>query len=598
MGVPADARHSRRARQPAPSARGSDPRRKRDQAARSASVNSAYTAVEPGPWCPRSYTAFKILLIVRLSSGLWSHIGDCDETYNYWEPLHFFLYGRGFQTWEHSPEYALRSYTYILLHLVPAWLYDKLLNPPPVYVFFFVRCILALVCTGAEVYWIRGIRQQIGPNVARLTLAILVGSAGMFVAGCALLPASTSMWLSMVAMGAWAQGHYPLAIFCTAGSTFLSWPFAAILGLPIALDVLVRRRRWSLFVVWSAISTVVLLVPQIWLDSAYYGRSVVAPWNIISYNIFTSHGPDLYGVADLRFYLINASLNFNIAFPLSLVSGPCLLLTYGWANKNSPSTNLASRLLQLMGFYVWILIFFYQPHKEERFLYPIYPLIAFGAATTIDCLEKVAGQWVFNVKKGHYTDHTSHGSAFMVICIMLLGLSRSVALYKNYGGSFNAWLQISHLPFEAPDVEESMTTYTQVCVGKEWHRFPSSFFLPSQHWAMRFIRSEFRGQLPATYSSHVNGTYETRNIFNDLNQEEMDRYTNIEDCDYLVDLDNEKESEFEPNYSQFPDWTVVHSFPFIDNEKSNGLFKAFYVPILSEQVTFYHNYNILKRNKG
>lgn len=31
------------------------------------------------------------------------------------------------------------------------------------------------------------------------------------------------------------------------------------------------------------------------MDSYYYGKLVVAPLNIVLYNVFTSHGPDLYG---------------------------------------------------------------------------------------------------------------------------------------------------------------------------------------------------------------------------------------------------------------------------------------------------------------
>ena len=68
---------------------------------------------------------------------MWSGISDCDETFNYWEPLHYLIYGnffflsknlnfcqifffkflgKGFQTWEYDPQYGLRSYFYILLH--------------------------------------------------------------------------------------------------------------------------------------------------------------------------------------------------------------------------------------------------------------------------------------------------------------------------------------------------------------------------------------------------------------------------------------------------------------------------------------------------
>lgn len=39
------------------------------------------------PWTPGGYTAFKILMSARLCAALWNGINDCDETYNYWEPV-------------------------------------------------------------------------------------------------------------------------------------------------------------------------------------------------------------------------------------------------------------------------------------------------------------------------------------------------------------------------------------------------------------------------------------------------------------------------------------------------------------------------------
>lgn len=46
-------------------------------------------------------TAFLVLLIARLLSAVYNIVHDCDEVYNYWEPLHFLLYGYGLQTWEY-----------------------------------------------------------------------------------------------------------------------------------------------------------------------------------------------------------------------------------------------------------------------------------------------------------------------------------------------------------------------------------------------------------------------------------------------------------------------------------------------------------------
>ena len=48
--------------------------------------------------------------------------------YNYWEPLHFLLYGDGMRTWEYSAKYAIRSWAYVLLHAFPAKLV-QLVNP-------------------------------------------------------------------------------------------------------------------------------------------------------------------------------------------------------------------------------------------------------------------------------------------------------------------------------------------------------------------------------------------------------------------------------------------------------------------------------------
>lgn len=59
----------------------------------------------------------------------------------------------GLQTWEYSPEFALRSYTYLLIHGVPAYLYKQIFEPNPMLIFYFVRLILSLGCAIAEVYF-------------------------------------------------------------------------------------------------------------------------------------------------------------------------------------------------------------------------------------------------------------------------------------------------------------------------------------------------------------------------------------------------------------------------------------------------------------
>ena len=60
----------------------------------------------------------------------------------------------------------------------------------------------------------------------------MVTSAGMFISSTALLPSTTSMYFTLLSMGAWFQHHYKLAIFFTACSTFLSMYTFVISRLP------------------------------------------------------------------------------------------------------------------------------------------------------------------------------------------------------------------------------------------------------------------------------------------------------------------------------------------------------------------------------
>ena len=130
------------------------------------------------------------------------------------------------------------------------------------------------------------------------------------------------------------------------------------------------------------------------LDTLAYGKLTITPWNIVSYNILggSHRGPNLYGVEPWYFYLLNLALNFNFMLLFALSSLPFLALTYVVDRKrlggllepkrgqSSPFTILAIRLAP---FYLWLALLTLQPHKEERFMFPIYTMLAFNAAVAI-----------------------------------------------------------------------------------------------------------------------------------------------------------------------------------------------------------------------
>lgn len=47
------------------------------------------------------WTPFLVIVAVRALGAAVNIIYDCDEVYNYWEPLHYVLYNYGKQTWEY-----------------------------------------------------------------------------------------------------------------------------------------------------------------------------------------------------------------------------------------------------------------------------------------------------------------------------------------------------------------------------------------------------------------------------------------------------------------------------------------------------------------
>ena len=107
------------------------------------------------------------------------------------------------------------------MHTVPLWIYDRMMAPNRMHVFFFLRYLLSFVSAGSEVYFIKGIQKEMGPNTARLTMAVLLFSPGMFISSTAFLPSSTSMYLTFLSVGAWFNRSYAMAILFTAMSAFL-----------------------------------------------------------------------------------------------------------------------------------------------------------------------------------------------------------------------------------------------------------------------------------------------------------------------------------------------------------------------------------------
>ena len=121
-------------------------------------------------WILSDFTIFNLILIIRLCAVFTTAISDCDETYNYWEPTHFLLFGKGHQTWEYDPKFALRSYFYLILHGLSGYILKLVPNINRILIFYVIKSILAVLCTSCEVYFHKGVSKITGVNVGQIAL--------------------------------------------------------------------------------------------------------------------------------------------------------------------------------------------------------------------------------------------------------------------------------------------------------------------------------------------------------------------------------------------------------------------------------------------
>ncbi|GBP66281.1 Alpha-1,2-mannosyltransferase ALG9 [Eumeta japonica] len=537
---------------------------------------------------PGGAVALGLLLTARVAAALWGHIGDCDETYNYWEPLHYLIYGSGLQTWEYSPVYAIRSYVPLWLFAIPAKLLAIICEP--ILLFYLIKSLLGILSAVAEFMFYKAICFEFGVHVGRTWLALSLPAAGCFAAAPAMLPSAWSNALSTAALACWWRKRNAAAILLTAANAILSWPFAALLGIPIAIDMLLLKRHVTDFFKWSAVALMVFLGPMVLVDSWHYGRLVIAPWNIVAYNIFTEHGPDLYGVEPWTFYFINGFLNFNLVWVLALscplLLAACRVLT----SRAAPRPAFCCPYwLSLMPLYLWLAVFMLQPHKEERFLYPVYSMIVLCGAISLDCLQKM---WyalsceLRTQRRRHYLTHTASLFWLCVLAAGFTGLSRIVALYNNYHAPMSI---LNSLP------QTNADEILYVCYGKDWYRAPSSFHLPDEGYRVRFIKSQFKGQLPAPFNDNWNATRLIQPHFNDHNEESSLTYLKPSQCLYLVDSDIGEANSLEPRYaSDNTTWEIIDTKPILDAEKSHKIFRAFYLPFISNKHCVFANLYLLK----
>ena len=262
------------------------------------------------------------------------------------------------------------------------------------------------------------------------------------------------------------------------------------------------------------------------IDAFFYRQFVVVPWRLVFYNIFAgkNRGPDIFGTEPYHYYIRNLLLNFNIWFVLAVAVAPLVFLQSQFRQRKTLKTTMLRTYVFISPFYIWMAIFTVQPHKEERFMYPAYPFLTLNAAIGLHIVLIYLGSTNPKELIGKIPAKLK-----LVVIMSFIIFSINIGFLRILGTvtAYRAPLQI-YQALEAPGMARPGDA---VCLGKDWYRFPSSYFLPNGIRA-KLIKSEFSGLLPGEFNEAKTGfgffagTWLIPSGMNDRNQEDPGKYVN------------------------------------------------------------------------
>lgn len=219
--------------------------------------------------------------LFALASSI-NHIDDTDETYGYFEPMHYLLYGFGMQTWEYSPEYSIRSYAF-LAPFSAAGACMRAAGMSKRQVFYGTRLILSQIMACAMTKLVQEASKVFGERRCSFLVMTIAACPGIFFCSSAFLPSAVGCALVALGVSTFLSEHHGYTIlFGCLAVLWTGWPFIGLIFLPLGLAILYRQAvhlgfqgvfRITAIGVFhlAVVSAGVLLI-----DSHYYGKRLAS----------------------------------------------------------------------------------------------------------------------------------------------------------------------------------------------------------------------------------------------------------------------------------------------------------------------------------
>ena len=248
-----------------------------------------------------------------------------------------------------------------------------------------------------------------------------------------------------------------------------------------------------------------------------------------------SGGDELYGVEPTSYYIKNLFLTLGpswVLLPLSPLGVYCMLRfvwsraeNYGWTSKSAADDANTCVVVIWSSALLWLGVLFSRPHKEDRFMYPVYPLVLLIGAITVHGLVQAALYYALEkapVVRGAVTTYEISATntvfktriSWLVYGLFIAvsgvcGISRCASNYNNYHGYISLWegfqdrmmstyyvnreerseaVGIQAHSRVSSTVSKIANSHSQlasmkyinryVCMGGDWYTFPSHYFMP------------------------------------------------------------------------------------------------------------------------
>ena len=312
---------------------------------------------------------FGLLLAFRLVSILvvrsWF---VADELFQSVEVAHHLVFGSGILSWEWTV--ALRSSLHPILISAPFWLLSQFGLSTQFLIVLVPRLMHATLIALSDYFFIN-LSRRLLPSTSAAFYACAMYFASWFMFYCAprTLGNSLETALTVIALHWYPFEEHPRRPtwpYISLGVlTIILRPTAALIWVVFGLAHLYRsedKLKLLLGTVLPAALPVFIL--SLIIDTLYFGRLTLPLYNFLEFNVLTG-GSAHFGVHSWHWY-------FSSGLP-SVLTVQLIPVVLGIAHPLRPT------LLPLMASLFYTIFHSFLPHKEQRFLLPLIPLLCLYA---------------------------------------------------------------------------------------------------------------------------------------------------------------------------------------------------------------------------